>query len=232
LFQATTEEINTAYRNLSRIYHPDKHIEIENKSKAELMFNRTKKAYEVLSDAHQRAIYDSLGKKGLETEGWELIHRTKTATEIREEYEKLAKEREERRLQQKTNPTGNITLQINATDIFSSYESEYGEPSMFPNIEVSGMSMSQGIEAPISTADTVLLSGNLNLANGVGSGGFMIAGRRLINKGWLEIDAGAGNGPVLGFKGSRNLTSKIFCNGGTTINFRPNGIIPGLVGSE
>jgi DnaJ homolog subfamily C member 11 len=196
------------------------------------MFNRTKKAYEVLSDPQKRAIFDCLGKKGLETEGWELIHRTKTASDIREEYEKLAKEREERRLQQKTNPNGNITIQINATEIFSSYESEYDlEPGLFPNIEVSGMSMSQGIEAPISNTDTVLLSGNLNLSNGVGSGGFVIAGRRLINKGWLELDAGAGNGPVLGVKASRNLTSKIFCNGGTTVNFRPNGIIPGIVGT-
>lgn len=52
-----------------------------------------------------------------------------------------------------------------------------------------------------------------------------------MNKGWLELDVGAGNGPVIGFKGSRNLTSKVFCNGDITMNFRKNGIIPGLVGS-
>lgn len=82
------EEINAAYRNLSRIYHPDKHIDEEKKEKAELLFNRTKKAYEVLSDPHKRAIYDSLGVKGLQTEGWEVVHRTKTPSEIREEYER------------------------------------------------------------------------------------------------------------------------------------------------
>lgn len=86
--QATTDEINAAYRNLSRIYHPDKHLDAEKKEKAELLFNRTKKAYEVLSDAHKRAIYDSLGVKGLQTEGWEVVHRTKTPSEIREEYER------------------------------------------------------------------------------------------------------------------------------------------------
>lgn len=46
-FQASTEEINTAYRNLSRIYHPDKHIDAEKKKNAEILFNRIKKAYEV-----------------------------------------------------------------------------------------------------------------------------------------------------------------------------------------
>lgn len=228
---ASPEDISTAYRNFSRIYHPDKHVDVRNKEKAEMMFNRTKKAYEVLSDPHQRAIYDSLGNKGLQTEGWELVHRTRTPAEIREEYERLAREREERRLQQKTNPRGNITVQINATEIFSKYEADYDEGGLFPAIEVSGMSMSQSIEAPLSRTDTATLSGNLHLQNGVGSGNFLLSGRRLINKGWFEVDCGAGNGPVLGVKGSRNLTSRLFLNGGTTVNFRQNAIIPGIAGT-
>ncbi|XP_058838201.1 dnaJ homolog subfamily C member 11 [Topomyia yanbarensis] len=228
---ASPEEISTAYRSLSRIYHPDKHVDVRNKEKAEMMFNRTKKAYEVLSDPHQRAIYDSLGNKGLQTEGWELIHRTRTPAEIREEYERLAREREERRLQQKTNPRGNITVQINATDVFSKYEGDYDDGGLFPVIEVSGMSMSQSIEAPLSRTDTATLSGNLHLQNGVGSGNFLLSGRRLIHKGWFEVDCGAGSGPVLGVKGSRNLTNRLFLNGGTTVNFRQNAIIPGIAGT-
>ncbi len=57
----------------------------------------------VLSDPEKRAIYDVYGEKGLEAE-WDLIPRTRTPQEIREEYERLAQEREERRLQQSTNP--------------------------------------------------------------------------------------------------------------------------------
>jgi len=45
----------------------------------------------VLSNPHQRAIYDNLGTRGLETEGWEIVQRTKTPQEIREEYERLAR---------------------------------------------------------------------------------------------------------------------------------------------
>lgn len=99
----------------------------DNKSQAEFLFNRMKKAYEVLSDPTKRAIYDSLGVRGLETEGWEIVHRTRTPQEIREEYERLAREREERKLQQRTNPKGNITVNINATDIFASYDDEFDE---------------------------------------------------------------------------------------------------------
>lgn len=125
IIKATIEEINTAYRNQSRVYHPDKHVKPELKQKAELLFNRTKRAYEVLSDPHKRAIYDSLGVQGLQTEGWEIVHRTKTPQEIREEYERLARDREERRLQQRTNPKGNITINVNATEIFDSYDDDF-----------------------------------------------------------------------------------------------------------
>lgn len=115
----------------------------EHKEKAEALFNKTKKAYEgtlsyrnknvwtthiivVLSDPHRRAIYDSLGIKGLETEGWEIVQRTKTPAEIRAEYEQLAEERAERKKQQRTNPHGSITINVNATDLFNPYDDVLG----------------------------------------------------------------------------------------------------------
>lgn len=61
--QAPPEEINSAYRRFSRMFHPDKHSTDPNKQKwAEQIFNKVKEAYEVLSDSHKRAIYDTLGK--------------------------------------------------------------------------------------------------------------------------------------------------------------------------
>ena len=125
--QAPQEDITNAYRRLSRIYHPDKHTDPLRKKEAEVLFNKTKRAYEVLSDAHKRAIYDNLGTKGLETEGWEIVQRTKTPQEIREEYERLAQQKEEHRLHQRTNPKGSITVSIDATELFSTYESGYEE---------------------------------------------------------------------------------------------------------
>lgn len=46
MFQASPEDINNAYRRLSRLYHPDKHTDPTLKKEAEILFNRTKKAYE------------------------------------------------------------------------------------------------------------------------------------------------------------------------------------------
>ena len=45
----------------------------------------------MLNDPQKRAIYDCLGKKGLEESGWAVVPRTKTPREIRDEYERLAK---------------------------------------------------------------------------------------------------------------------------------------------
>lgn len=78
---------------------------------------------------------------------------------------------------------------------------------------------------------TKLCNNNHTLSSAF-SGGFLICGRRLVNQGWFEFVAGAGNGPLIGVKGSRNLTNKVFCNGDFTLNFRKNGIIPGIVGSK
>ncbi|KOB73460.1 DnaJ-17, partial [Operophtera brumata] len=60
---ATSDEINSAYRRMSRMFHPDKHAtDRANQQKwAEQVFNKVKEAYEVLSDSHKRAIYDTLG---------------------------------------------------------------------------------------------------------------------------------------------------------------------------
>ena len=36
------------------------------------LFIQVKRAYDVLNDPDQRAIYDAVGMKGLNTEGWEV----------------------------------------------------------------------------------------------------------------------------------------------------------------
>lgn len=46
VFQASSEEITFAYRRLSKIYHPDKHVDESKKKEAEILFNKTQKAYE------------------------------------------------------------------------------------------------------------------------------------------------------------------------------------------
>ncbi|VVC41633.1 DnaJ-like protein C11, C-terminal,DnaJ domain [Cinara cedri] len=208
---ASPEEITFAYRRLSKIYHPDKHVDEKKKKDAEILFNKTQKAYEVLKDPHQRAIYDCVGVKGLKTEGWEIVHRTKTPQEIREEYEALARDREERMLRLRTNARGVFTAQIDATDIFEPNQYlDYDEDDSYiyiPNIEVSSMSMSMSTEAPITLRDTIVLSGNLSSRSGSVSSSYK---RLLSTNGWVKYDLTAGNGLHVGAKIFKMITKTVF----------------------
>ncbi|XP_063991698.1 dnaJ homolog subfamily C member 11 isoform X2 [Diachasmimorpha longicaudata] len=219
---ATPDEIHQAFRRHSRLYHPDKHIDPVLKKKAEVLFSRTNRAYEVLKDPHQRAIYDSLGVKGLETKGWEIVQRTQTPQEIREEYERIAREREQKRLEQRTNPTGNITVHVNATDLFNKYDEDYESDGLFGGVEITGMTFEQSIEAPLTLRDKLILYGTLDTRNGVGVGTINVAARRAMSaKNYLEFDVGGGNGPTLSLKGYHALTDRVFTTGALSVQFSP-----------
>ncbi|XP_044275598.1 dnaJ homolog subfamily C member 11 isoform X1 [Varanus komodoensis] len=230
---ASQEELKAAYRRLCMLYHPDKHRDPELKRQAEQLFNLLHQAYEVLSDPQTRAIYDIYGKRGLDMEGWEVVERRRTPAEIREEFERLQREREERRLQQRTNPKGTISVGIDATDLFDRYDEEYEDVpgSGFPQIEINKMHISQSIEAPLTATDTAILSGNLSTQNGNGGGSVNLALRRVTSaKGWGELEFGAGDlqGPLFGLKVFRNLTQRCFITTNCALQFSSRGIRPGL----
>ena len=62
---ASEEEIKKAYRKLAMKHHPDRNQAGASKE-AEDKFKESKEAYEVLSDAKKRAIYDQHGHAGLD----------------------------------------------------------------------------------------------------------------------------------------------------------------------
>ncbi|XP_036600252.1 dnaJ homolog subfamily C member 11 [Trichosurus vulpecula] len=231
--EASSEELKAAYRRLCMLYHPDKHRDPELKLQAEQLFNLVHQAYEVLSDPQTRAIYDIYGKRGLEMEGWEIVERRRTPAEIREEFERLQREREERRLQQRTNPKGTISIGVDATDLFDRYDEDYedGPGHGFPRIEINKMHISQSIEAPLTATDTAILSGSLSTQNGNGGGSINFALRRVTSaKGWGEFEFGAGDlqGPLFGLKLFRNLTPRCFITTNCALQFSSRGIRPGL----
>lgn len=231
--QATQDELKVAYRRLCMLYHPDKHRDPELKRQAEQLFNLVHEAYEVLREPQARAIYDIYGKRGLDVDGWEVVERKRTPSEIREEYERLQKEREERRLQQRTNPKGTISVGIDATDVFDQYEEDYEDVGTggVPHIEINKMHISQSIEAPLTTKDTAILSGSLSTHNGNGGGTINLALRRVTStKGWGEVELGAGDthGPLLAMKIFRNLTPRFFVTGQCGLQLSSRGVRPGF----
>ena len=61
---ATLEEIKKAYKKKALQFHPDKNDSPE----AEERFKQIAEAYEVLSDAKKRQVYDQYGEEGLKGE--------------------------------------------------------------------------------------------------------------------------------------------------------------------
>ncbi|KAL4658568.1 hypothetical protein GN956_G3177 [Arapaima gigas] len=231
--ETTSEELKSSYRRLCMLYHPDKHRDPELKRQAEKLFNVVHQAYEVLSDPQSRAIYDIYGKRGLEVEGWEVVERKRTPAEIREEFERLQRERDERRLQQRTNPKGTISVGVDATDFFDRYEEDFEDtPSGgFPQVEINKMHISQSIEAPLTARDTAVLSGSLSTHNGNGGGSINLVLRRVTSvKGWGEVEFGAGDmqGPLFGMKVFRNLTPRCFVTAQCGMQFSSRGVRPNV----
>jgi DnaJ family protein C protein 11 len=80
----------------------------------------------VLSDPNTRAIYDTVGVRGLDFESnrLDIALRTKNPGEVLQAYEKLKLEKEESKQLQKANPKGTFGVNINATDLFNSYPTD------------------------------------------------------------------------------------------------------------
>ncbi|XP_077948539.1 dnaJ homolog subfamily C member 11 isoform X2 [Gasterosteus aculeatus] len=170
----------------------------------------------------------SLGRKGWR---WKVVERKRTPAEIREEYERLQREREERRLQQRTNPKGTISVGVDATDLFDRYDEDFEEipGGGFPHIEINKMHISQSIEAPLTNSDTAVLSGSLSTHNGNGGGNINMTVRRVTSaKGWGEVELGAGDilGPLIGLKVFRNITPRCFLTAQCGLQFSPRGLRP------
>lgn len=62
---ATDEDLKRSYKRLAMKWHPDKNG--ENKKEAEAKFKQISEAYDVLSNAHKRQIYDLYGEEALKS---------------------------------------------------------------------------------------------------------------------------------------------------------------------
>lgn len=135
-------------------------------------------------------------------------------------------------MQQRTNPKGSVVVIVNATELFETEEDPYAdeeEDSRWPSIEIVSMSISQSIEAPLTVTNNAILSGNISVRNGVGSGTISTSVRHIFSPTtYGEVELGAGQGPMVALKGSRVLTSDIHLYCQTAVHATPFGIGAGF----
>lgn len=146
----------------------------------------------------------------------QLVVRSKTPQEIREEYERLSREREERRLEKLTNSEvcfflfhffsscfnkkrielkGHFSMKINAVSLFDSKnesenesENDSENETSDQSLRISNLNMEQSIDFPISNKDTVTLSGSLSTSDEYGHGSVSASLRRFFSMGtYLDV---------------------------------------------
>eukprot|EP01134_Creolimax_fragrantissima_P006920 CFRG6920T1 len=188
--EATAEEIKSAYRRLCVVYHPDKHQNAEDRESAAQMFGRITNAYEVLTDTNKRAVYDIYGQKGLDA-GMEVVLRQASPNEIREEYERLRKIRQEEDLRRRTNEKSTVTMALDATSLFDPSRGNEKDSLLtrLSDVEVGSVSMQGSLLAPIGN-DTANMTVNVSAYNGNGEGTVIAAYRHEAPYGfWLQGEA-------------------------------------------
>ncbi|KAI1718438.1 dnaJ domain-containing protein [Ditylenchus destructor] len=172
---ASVEEINQAYKRRCLIFHPDRHTDEDDKKEASKIFVILRKAHETLTDPVLRQIYDTVGVRGLEMEGWQLVQRSSNPENIRKEYEFLQRLRENEIMLQRVHPSTNFNVKASVCGLFAENPEDRYAPQLV------GMLISQSVETPITAKDKIALTGRVKSFNGRGDGSFIASFRKSVS---------------------------------------------------
>ncbi|CAD5215961.1 unnamed protein product [Bursaphelenchus xylophilus] len=215
---ASSEDINKAYKARCLLFHPDRHTDPKAQKDAEKVFVVVRKAHETLSDPEKRAIYDAVGLRGLEMQGWQLVSKSNNAENIRKEYEFLKKLRDTEVMIQRSHPTGAFNVKINAAGLFCEEEEDRFPPYLV------GLSINQAVDTALTPKDRFGLVGRVKSVNGRGDGSFGASWKRSLNASLhFETNATVGPDSVSGLaKLSKSISPKVMVQLAPTAQFMPS----------
>ncbi|TKY85433.1 hypothetical protein EX895_005595 [Sporisorium graminicola] len=115
---ASPDAIKDAYRSLAVVLHPDKHNDASRKSAAESRFREVQRAYEILSDAEKRTIYDYFGEEGLKST-WSVAVRGRNPAEMQAEFERERRRKQAADAEALVKSKGDFTAHVDASALFA-----------------------------------------------------------------------------------------------------------------
>ncbi|ORY73064.1 hypothetical protein BCR35DRAFT_293884 [Leucosporidium creatinivorum] len=171
------EDIQKSYKRLAALLHPDRHPDPALKHAADSRFQELNRAFEVLSDPKQRAVYDELGVEGLKTT-WEVGSRHKTPAEMRAEFERLGRKQLEANVENLVRSKGELTVITDARVLFLPDDERRalgGPPQMTLTQKLSTVTTKQlflkhSFTTPVNPTTSLVLTSQLLARQGVGAG--------------------------------------------------------------
>nr|GMC87289.1 chaperone protein DnaJ 13 [Ipomoea batatas] len=210
--EASTEEIRKAYRQWAQVYHPDKYQAPQMKDIATENFQRICEAYEILSDETKRQIYDIYGMEGL-TSGLELGPKLNKAEEIKEELERLRRQKELEKVAAHIRPSGSILANLSLPQFLQ------GKGIM------KGMAMASEVQSQISKNNAIGIGGNLAVNGNAGGGVASVVFRHQMSSvSSLELMGSVGMRALIGVQASRNLSLHSTATMGLAMSLRDGSI--------
>ncbi|XP_019150257.1 PREDICTED: chaperone protein dnaJ 13-like [Ipomoea nil] len=210
--EASTEEIRKAYRQWAQVYHPDKYQAPQMKDIATENFQRICEAYEILSDETKRQIYDIYGMEGL-TSGLELGPKLSKAEEIKEELERLRRQKELEKVAAHVRPSGSILANLSLPQFLQ------GKGIM------KGMAMASDVQSQLSKNNAIGIGGNLAVNGNAGGGVASVVFRHQMSSvSSLEFMGSVGMRALIGVQASRNLSLHSTATMGLAMSLRDGSI--------
>ncbi|KAL7072475.1 hypothetical protein ACQ4LE_007960 [Meloidogyne hapla] len=164
---ASIDDINKAFKLRSLLFHPDRHVDETHRREATKIFVTVKRAQEVLSDPKLRSIYDTLGVKGIDLEGWKLVNRSTNPENIRREYDFLCRLRDNEIMLQRVKPSTSFVVYSSIAGMFRHGEDDE-ESERFTLL---GMKLDQDVSCAIGSSNRLGLSGQVRFnEKGLGTG--------------------------------------------------------------
>ncbi|GER49569.1 chaperone protein dnaJ [Striga asiatica] len=210
--EASDEEIRKAYRQWAQVYHPDKYQSPQMKEIATENFQRVCEAYEVLTDENKRVIYDIYGMEGL-TSGLELGPKLDKVEEIKEELERMRRQREHDKVLAHVRPSGSILAHLSWPNFLD------GGGLM------KGMAMASQVQSQISKRNSLAIGGNLAVNSDSGMGAATIVlGHQISPVSSAEFMGSIGLQSLIGLQTTRQLSVNSNATMGITMSLRDGSI--------
>lgn len=210
--EASNEEIRKAYRQWAQIYHPDKYQAPEMKEIATENFQRICEAYEILSDETKRQIYDIYGMEGINS-GFELGAKLNKVEEIKEELERLRRQKELQKVAAHLRPSGSILANLSLPKFLE------GDGIM------KGMAMASEVQSQISKRNAVSIGGNLAVnGNAGGAAASVVFRHQMSSVSSIEFMGSMGLRALLGVQTTRHISVHSTATMGLAMSLRDGSV--------